>query len=252
MSMAIYPDLEGKRILVTGATRGIGRSIALGLAKQKAHVIFNYRKEGSEIELLNEIKSLGGQATALPFDITDTEKMTSVLTDFVKEVGPIEGLVNNAGISKDTLILRQKKEDLVSIIDTNLTSAIMLTTVLARYFLKAENVSIVNMSSIVGLMGNTAQGAYSASKAGLVGYTKSVAKELSSKNIRCNAVCPGFIATEMTQDLPEKTQQEYLSHIPMKRFGTTDEVASLVNFLLSTSSSYITGGTFKIDGGMYI
>lgn len=250
---AIYSDLQSKKILVTGASRGIGREIAKSLASQKAHVIFNYRKDQSQAdELVKELESLGGKATALFFDVTDNEKMTAAINDFIKEHGPIEGLVNNAGISKDTLVLRQKKEDLERIISTNLTSAIMLTTTLARGFLKAENVSIVNMSSVVGLMGNIAQGAYSASKAGLVGYTKSVAKELSSRNIRCNAICPGFIETEMTQDLPEKTQQEYLAHIPLKRFGTTKEVSELVNFLLSESSSYITGETFKIDGGLYI
>ncbi len=250
---AIYPDLENKKILVTGATRGIGKALAISLARQKAHIIFNYRKEGPLVqELIETIKSHGAQASALFFDVNDTEKMTEALTEFVKENGPIEGLVNNAGISKDTLILRQKKEDLDQILETNLTSAIMITTVLARYFLKAQNVSIVNMSSIVGMMGNIAQGAYSASKAGLIGYTKSVAKELASRNIRCNAVCPGFISTEMTENLPEKTQQEYLAHIPMKRFGSVEEVSDLVSFLLSNSSSYITGETFKIDGGMYI
>jgi 3-oxoacyl-[acyl-carrier protein] reductase len=250
---ATYQDLENKKILITGASRGIGYEIAKTLAKQKAHVIFNYRKDKESADkLAAELENLGGKATGLFFDVTDTDAMTSAVSEFIKEHGPISGLVNNAGISKDTLLLRQKKDDLTKIIETNLTSAIMLTTTMARGFLKAENVSIVNMSSVVGLMGNIAQGAYSASKAGLIGYTKSVAKELSSRNIRCNAVCPGFIESDMTKDLPEKTQQEYLSHIPMKRFGTSAEVSDLVCFLLSKSSSYITGEIFKIDGGLYI
>lgn len=249
-----YSDLENKRVLITGATRGIGRDIAFSLAAQNAEIVFNYR---GDVGIANELKESLLQAGApavypLGFDITDTETMKEVLTTFTKEVGAISGLINNAGISKDTLVLRLKEEELTRILDTNLKSSIMITQILTRNFLKAENVSIVNMSSIVGLMGNTAQVAYAASKAGLLGFTKSYAKELASKNIRCNAICPGFIATEMTEDLEEKTKEAYFSSIPLKRFGSTEEVANITLFLLSQASSYITGEIIKIDGGLYI
>lgn len=165
---------------------------------------------------------------------------------------PSLALVNNAGISKDQIVLRMKEEDVVSTINTNLTSAIMLTQILSRSFLKAENVSVVNISSIVGLMGNASQIAYSASKAGMIGFTKSYAKELASRNVRCNAICPGFITTDMTHALDEKVKDAYLTSIPLKRMGDAEEVANLVCFLLSKASSYITGETIKIDGGLYI
>ena len=178
--------------------------------------------------------------------------MKEAVEKFVEENGPITGLVNNAGISKDQIVLRMKEEDVVQTINTNLTSAIMLTQILSRSFLKAENVSVVNISSIVGLMGNASQIAYSASKAGMIGFTKSYAKELASRNIRCNAICPGFITTDMTHALDEKVKDAYLNSIPLKRMGDASEVANLVCFLLSKASSYITGETIKIDGGLYI
>ncbi|MCB9059893.1 MAG: 3-oxoacyl-ACP reductase FabG [Halobacteriovoraceae bacterium] len=251
---AIYSDLENKTILVTGATRGIGRAIALELAHQKSHVIFNFRegKEQAAQDLVNEIKSIGAKADALMFDLTNLEQMNHALSEFSKTGNLIQGLVNNAGISKDTLLLRVKENDVDSLINTNLKGPIMLTQSLSRQFLKAQNVSIVNMSSIVGLMGNTAQAIYSASKSGLLGFTKSIAKELGGKNIRCNAVCPGFITTDMTDGLDEKIKEHYITGIPMRRFGEAQEVASLVSFLLSNSSSYITGEVIKVDGGMYI
>ena len=252
---AKFHDLEAKVILVTGATRGIGRSIAESLASQGAHVVFNYRegKEAIANELCEKLKTLGAKnATAIMFDVTNTEQMKNALNTFHKDHPPITGLVNNAGISKDTLMLRLKEDELSQIIDTNLKSAIMITQILSRTFLKAENVSIVNMSSIVGLMGNASQVAYSASKAGLIGFTKSYAKEMAAKNVRCNAICPGFIATDMTDALNEAAKESYLSSIPLKRFGESSEVADLVSFLLSGASSYITGETIKIDGGLYI
>ncbi|MGB0453169.1 MAG: 3-oxoacyl-ACP reductase FabG [Bacteriovoracaceae bacterium] len=251
----IFPDLKNKKILITGATRGIGKSIALSLAAQGSHIIFNYRegKEDVAKELQAELKNAGAaDAHYVEFDVNNTEQMKENLNNLIKEIGPFEGLVNNAGISKDTLALRLKEEELGRILDTNLKSAILLTSHLTRSFLKAENVSIVNMSSVVGLMGNPSQIAYAASKAGMIGFTKSYAKELSSKNIRCNAVCPGFIATDMTAALEEKAKDVYLDAIPLKRFGDSQEVANLVSFLLSNASAYITGETLKIDGGLYI
>jgi 3-oxoacyl-[acyl-carrier protein] reductase len=252
--IATYKDLENKTILITGASRGIGKTIAESLAAQKAHVVFNYR--GDEVkarELAAHLEKLGAaKVTALNFDVTNSEQMKAAIDEFHKTNEPISGLVNNAGISKDQIVLRIKDEDVSQILDTNLKSAIMLTTILSRTFLKATNVSVVSMGSIVGLMGNPGQIAYAASKAGLVGFTKSYAKELASRNIRANCICPGFIGTDMTEALDEKVKEAYLASIPLKRFGSTEEVASLVAFLLSQASSYITGETFKIDGGLYI
>lgn len=250
----IYPDLENKVILITGASRGIGKAIAQGLSRNKAHVVFNYRgDEGAANELKEQLQSLGAsKVTALKFDVTDTEAMKSEIDAFVKENGPISGLVNNAGISKDQLAMRVKEEDIDQILNVNLKSAMLLTNHMSRQFLKAKDVSVVNVSSIVGLMGNTAQTVYASSKAGLIGYTKSFAKELASRNIRCNAICPGFIDTQMTKGLPEKAQEEYKNAIPLGRYGSTEEVSNIVNFLLSGASSYVTGEVIKIDGGLYI
>lgn len=252
--MATYNDLKGKTVLVTGASRGLGKKMAEALATQGAHVVFNYRgDEQKAMELKEELTKLGAsQVSALLFDVTNTAQMKEAVEKFVETNGPITGLVNNAGISKDQIVLRMKEEDVVQTINTNLTSAIMLTQILSRSFLKAENVSVVNISSIVGLMGNASQIAYSASKAGMIGFTKSYAKELASRNVRCNAICPGFITTDMTHALDEKVKDAYLTSIPLKRMGEADEVANLVCFLLSKASSYITGETIKIDGGLYI
>jgi 3-oxoacyl-[acyl-carrier protein] reductase len=251
--IATFADLKDKVILVTGAGRGIGKEISLALAAQGAHVVFNYRgDEARAMALKEELVKAGGRATGLRFDVTDYEAMTKAIDEFTKTVAPISGLVNNAGISKDTLLLRLKPDEISSIIDTNLKGAMMVTQALARNFLKAENVSIVNMSSIVGLMGNPSQAAYAASKAGLIGFSKSVAKELASRNVRCNVICPGFIQTDMTDALNEKAKEEYSKSIPLARFGNAQEVANLTSFLLSRASSYITGEVIKIDGGLYI
>ncbi len=253
--IATYNDLKNKKVLVTGASRGIGLEISRGLAKQGAHVIFNYREGKEEVAatLSEELKILGASnVTGLKFDVTNEEQMKESVSEFIKEFGPIEGLVNNAGISKDTLLLRLKGSDIDSILGTNLKGAMMLTSICSRYFLKAENVSIVNVSSIVGLMGNVSQSAYAASKAGLLGFTKSVAKELGSRNIRANAICPGFIATDMTDALEDKAKEAYLSSIPLGDFGKSEDIANLTCFLLSQASSYITGEVIKIDGGLYI
>ena len=250
-----YEDLKDKKILITGATRGIGKALALSLAEQGAHVIFNFRegKEDAANGLREELKAAGAcEATRLLFDITNTPQMKEALDGFITEHKVITGVVNNTGISKDQIVLRMKEEDVSQTIDTNLKGAIMLTQSLSRSFLKAEDVSVVNISSVVGLMGNASQIAYSASKAGLIGFTKSYAKELASRNIRCNAICPGFIQTDMTDALNEKAKEHYMSQIPLNRFGDCQEVANLVSFLLSKASSYITGEVIKIDGGIYI
>ncbi len=250
----IYNDLENKTVLVTGASRGIGKAICEALAKQKAHVVFNYRGDEQKAnELKEHFASMGAsKVSAVQFDINDYDAMKSNLDAFVKENGPISGLVNNAGISKDQLCLRVKPDDIQNILDTNLKSAMVLTNHLTRQFLKAKDVSIVNMSSVVGLMGNTAQTVYAASKAGMIGYTKSYAKELASRKFRSNAVCPGFIATEMTEGLEEKAKEAYMQAIPLGDYGSTEDVANVTLFLLSNASKYITGETIKVDGGLYI
>lgn len=251
--IATYSDLKDKVILVTGAARGIGKTIALSLASQGAHVVFNYRgDEAKAAALKEELVAAGGKATGLNFDVTDHVAMTKALDDFTKNVAPISGLVNNAGISKDTLLLRLKPEEINQVIDTNLKGCMLVTQALSRNFLRAENVSIVNMGSIVGLMGNASQAAYAASKAGMIGFSKSVAKELASRNVRCNVICPGFIQTEMTEALNEKAKEEYSKSIPLSRFGTSEEVANLTCFLLSQASSYMTGEVIKVDGGLYM
>jgi len=249
-----YQDLENKIILVTGATRGIGKTIASSLAEQRSHVVFNYRSnEENALQLAKDLEALGApKATPIRFDVTNSEEMKESITHFCKEHGPISGLVNNAGISKDGLILRNKEEDIQQILDTNLKSPILLTSILSRYFLKAEDVSIVNVSSVVGLMGNPSQTNYAASKAGLFGLTKSTAKELASRKIRCNAICPGFIQTDMTDQLNEQVANNYLSNIPLGRFGDKKEVANLVSFMLGQDSSYIIREIIKIDGELYI
>lgn len=251
--IATFSDLKDKVILVTGAGRGIGKSIALALASQGAHVVFNYRgDEGKASALKEEFEKAGGKASGLKFDVTDYEAMTKAIDEFTKTVAPISGLVNNAGISKDTLLLRLKPDEISQIIDTNLKGSMMVTQALSRNFLRAQDVSIVHMGSIVGVMGNPSQAAYAASKAGLIGFSKSVAKELASRNLRSNVICPGFIATDMTDALADKAKEEYEKSIPLARFGTSDEVANLTCFLLSRASSYITGEVIKIDGGLYI
>ena len=251
--IAQYTDLKDKVILVTGAARGIGKSIALALSAQVAHVVFNYRgDEAKAMALKEELERAGGKATGLKFDVTDYEAMTKAIDEFTKTVAPISGLVNNAGVSKDTLLLRLKPDEISSIIDTNLKGSMMVTQALSRNFLKAQDVSIVHMSSVVGLMGNPSQAAYAASKAGLIGFSKSVAKELASRNLRSNVICPGFIQTDMTDALQDKAKEEYSKAIPLGRFGTTDEVSNLTCFLLSRASSYVTGEVIKIDGGLYI
>lgn len=249
----ILNDLAQKTILITGASRGIGHTIALTLAAQKAHVVFNYRgDEAAAKELAGAIEAAGGKATALKFDVTDTAAMTTALDAFFKAGNTIHGLVNNAGKSKDQLMLRVKPEDIDELMNVNLKATMVLTNYLSKHLMKAGGASVVNMSSIVGLMGNSAQTVYAATKAGLIGYTKSLAKELSSRNVRCNAVCPGFISTDMTAALPDKAREEYSKNIPLGRFGETQDVANLVCFLLSNASGYITGEVIKIDGGLYI
>jgi 3-oxoacyl-[acyl-carrier protein] reductase len=249
-----YNDIKDKTILITGASRGIGKELALAIATQGAHIVFNWRGEKEKANsLVEELKSAGAkEATPLFFDITDFDSMKTEIEVFFKDHGEINGLINNAGISKDTLMMRVKPEDITSILDVNLKGAMVLTNLLSKNFLRAKNVSIINMSSVVGLMGNNSQTVYAASKAGLVGFTKSVAKELASRKVRCNVICPGFIQTEMTDALSDSAKEKYQAAIPLGELGKGEDVAQLCLFLLSDASKYITGEVIKIDGGLYI
>ena len=245
-------DLKEKTILITGATRGIGRAIAQSLATQGAGVAFNFRESSEKTAraLADNLKEMGAsRAVPLMFDVTNTDQMKSAVDHFLKTEGPIHGLINNAGMARDQLVLRLKEEDIDKMLHTNLKSAILLTQMLSRNFLKLGESSVVNISSVIGLMGNPGQVAYAASKAGLIGFTKSLAREMGAKNLRCNAICPGFILTDMTKDLDQKA---YSNHIPLKKMGRPEDVAQLACFLLSNASSYITGEIIKIDGGLYI
>ena len=252
--IAQFSDLSGKKVLVTGAMRGLGRAFAKAFACNGADLVINYRSNPEQArEFCQELKSLGAkEAHHRCFDIAHYDQVKKALDGYVKEYGPISGVVNNAGISQDTLLLRLKEDEIHSLIDTNLKGAIYVIQALGRGLLKAPQASIVNVSSIIGLMGNPGQMVYAAAKAGLLGVTKSVAKELGGRQVRCNAICPGFIDTEMTQALDLKVQETYQSRIPLKRFGQTDEVANLVLFLISQASAYITGEVIKVDGGLYI
>ena len=247
-----FPDIKGKRILVTGALGGIGRGLAQAFAANHARIAINYRSRPEEAQkFCQELRSLGAEAAyPLGFDVTNYSGVKAALEGDVKEHGPITGIVNNAGISQDRLLLQLKEDDIHSVIDTNLKGAIYVTQALGRSLLKAKGASIVNISSIIGLMGNPGQTLYAASKAGLLGMTRAVARELGSRQIRCNAICPGFIDTQMTKNLDDQLKETYLSQIPLKSFGIVDDVSNLVLFLISEASSYITGEVIRVDGGM--
>lgn len=243
--------LENKVVLITGASRGIGRSIASECVKQGAKVAFTYLSSAEKAKALeDELSSNGGVAKGFKSDASDFDQAQQLVEEVVKEFGTVDVLVNNAGITRDTLLMRMTEEQWDEVINTNLKSAFNLTKAVIRPMLKARAGSIINMSSVVGVSGNAGQANYAASKAGLIGFTKSVAQELGSRNIRCNAIAPGFIETEMTGALDEKVVQEWRDSIPLKRGGSPEDVANLTVFLASDMSAYITGQTVNICGGM--
>jgi len=243
--------LENKVVLITGASRGIGRSIAVECLKQGAKVAFTYLSSAEKAKALeDELTANGGIAKGFKSDASDFDQAQQLVEEVVKEFETVDVLINNAGITRDTLLMRMTEEQWDEVISTNLKSAFNLTKAVIRPMLKARAGSIINMSSVVGVSGNAGQANYAASKAGLIGFTKSIAQELGSRNIRCNAIAPGFIETEMTGSLDEKVVQEWRNSIPLKRGGTPEDVSNLTVFLASDMSAYITGQTLNVCGGM--
>ena len=243
--------LKGKNVIVTGATRGIGREIALTLAQNGANIAINYRNLNSEVEnLLNEIKSFGVDALAIKCDVSITEEVDNFVKEVKSHYNTIDVLVNNAGITKDGLILRMKEEDFDDVLDVNLKGTFNTTKAISSIMVRQKYGKIINISSVVGIAGNAGQCNYAASKAGVIGFSKSVARELASRNINVNVVAPGYINTDMTKNLPDKVKEEIIKSIPMKKIGDPKEVANLVLFLSSNLSDYITGQVINVDGGM--
>lgn len=246
-------DFENKVALVTGGSRGIGRAIAQTLGRRGATVVLSYAgNEAAATETVKAIVDAGGKAKAIRFDVADSEACSKAIDDVVKEFGRLDVLVNNAGVAIDGLLMRFKDEDWDKTLDTNLKGAFMLMRAVSRPMMKQKGGAIVNVSSIVGEMGNAGQAAYSASKAGLIGLTKSVARELASRNIRVNCVTPGFITTDMTAGLNDELKKKMADAIPLSRIGNAEEVANAVAFLASDLASYITGEVLKVNGGMYM
>jgi 3-oxoacyl-[acyl-carrier protein] reductase len=243
--------LENKVSIITGATRGIGKGIAELFADQGSHVIFTYVSSDDKARALEaELEAKGVKARGYKFNVADYKACEDMAAEVVKDFGSIDVVVNNAGITRDNLLMRMSEDQWDEVINTNLKSVFNMTKAVQRTMLKQRKGSIVNMSSVVGVKGNAGQANYAASKAGLLGFTKSVALELGSRNIRCNAIAPGFIETEMTGALDEATVQGWRDAIPLKRGGTTEDVANLALFLASDMSAYITGQTINVDGGM--
>jgi len=243
--------LENKTALITGATRGIGRGIATTFAKQGANVAFTFNSsvEAAQ-ELEKELEAFGVKAKGYQSNAAKFDAAQELAADVLKEFGKIDVLINNAGITKDNLLMRISEDDFDKVIEVNLKSVFNLTKAVIRPMMKQRGGSIINMSSVVGLKGNAGQANYAASKSGILGFTKSVALELGSRNIRCNTIAPGFIETEMTAKLNEEVVQGWRDTIPLKRGGTPEDIANACVFLASDMSSYITGQTLSVDGGM--
>ena len=244
-------QLEGKVALVTGASRGIGRAVAIRLAKSGAKIAVNYAGNQAAAEEVKQIiEQNGGEAILVQADISNAESVDAMVAAVMEAFGRIDILVNNAGITRDTLLMRMKEADWNAVIQTNLTGVFYVTKAVSKIMMKQRYGKIVNMSSVIGLMGNAGQANYAAAKAGVIGFTKSMAKELAARNITVNAIAPGFIATDMTAVLSDKVKEDLATKIPMGRLGEADDIASAVLFLVSDSANYITGQTLNVDGGM--
>lgn len=244
--------LSGKIALITGSARGIGKAIALELANHGAKIVINDILPKNEIDkTLEEIRKSGEQAIGIRADITIFEEVESMIKEIINKFGKIDILVNNAGIIRDSLLIRMKEEDWDAVININLKGTFNCSKTVAKYMMRQKSGGkIVNISSVIGLVGNIGQANYAASKAGIIGLTKSMAKELALRNINVNAIAPGFIETDMTKKLSEKVRQDLLQQIPLKRLGTVEDVAKTVYFLVSDTANYITGQVINIDGGM--
>ena len=243
--------LTGKIAVVTGASRGIGKEIAKTLAAKGATVVVNYNGSAEKAEeTVKEIEALGGKAEALQCNVSDYDKAAEMMAYVVKTYGRVDILVNNAGITRDNLLMKMSEEDFDAVLNTNLKGAFNCIKHISRQMLKQKSGHIVNISSVSGVMGNAGQVNYCASKAGIIGMTKSLARELGSRGITVNAIAPGFIETEMTDVLPEDVKENLLASIPLKRMGQTKDIAETVAFLASDKAAYITGQTISVDGGM--
>ena len=244
--------LSNQVAIVTGASRGIGKAVALALAKEGCHIAGIARSEASAGAVAGEIKALGVKYSGYAVDVSSSDSVNAAVEQIHKDFGQIDILVNNAGITRDTLLIRMSDEDWDAVLQTNLKGAFNWTRAAARVMMKARKGRMVNIGSVIGLHGNAGQCNYAAAKAGLIGLSKSVAKELASRNITCNVICPGFIQTDMTDVLSGELKQKLLEQIPLKRLGEAGDVAELALFLSGPDSSYITGQTFTVDGGLFI
>ncbi|NLU36354.1 MAG: 3-oxoacyl-[acyl-carrier-protein] reductase [Clostridiales bacterium] len=244
-------NLIGKVALITGASRGIGRACALKLAKLGADIAINCSKNKALAEeAANEIKNIGRKAIVIQADVSKQKEVELMVETTIKQLGSLDILINNAGITRDSLLLRMKEDDWIKVLETNLNSVFFTTKAASKYMIRKRQGRIINISSIIGIAGNIGQANYAASKAGIIGFSKSVAKELASRNVLVNVIAPGFIETDMTDALNKQQKEIILSSIPLKRYGKPEDVANLAAFLSSEESSYLTGQVIFVDGGM--